>query len=116
MPAGLDNACFRKAPECKIYQMDSEIQKATPSRKRYVVEPSLIRAIRVVKFGLHCVDFPELSTCNEIPNTLHAHRMTIRQIDRQKPVHLPGDTEHVTRLHRVPGQRFLAKDRFSRAQ
>src|SRR5215213_6424949 len=96
-------------PQREVDQVYAEVDDASASREGRIVEPRLVRAVRVMKRQVDGVDGSELSALHQVADALHAGRVTVRQIDAKEPVGRARRGNDASRFVRCARQRLLTE-------
>ncbi len=91
--------------------MDAEVHHAPAAREARVLEPRLVRSVRVVKDEVGRVHAPERALLHEPPELRDAGDVAVRQVDPEQPVGGARGVHDPARLRRRPGERLLAEHR-----
>src|SRR6266513_426776 len=79
-------------PKRRVHQMNPKNDDATTTRVYPIIEPGLLRAIRIMEDKIYSEDFAELILPNELPNASQRFRVAIREIDAEEAI---GGARHV---------------------
>src|SRR5436190_9096149 len=81
-------------PKRRVHQMNPKIDNATTARMNPIIEPGLLRAIRIMKDQIYSENFSELILPNELANCLQRFRIAIRKIDAKAAIGGAGHVDH----------------------
>src|SRR5688572_6853201 len=91
--------------------MHAEIDDTAAAGELTVVEPGLVRPVRVVEREIGCVDSTERAFIGEGVNLPESVSKAVRKVDPKKAVGRPRGRHYIVYFLRVSTQGFLAEDR-----
>ena len=83
-----------KNPKRRVDQMNPKIDDATTTRVYPIIEPGLLRAIRIMETQIYSENFAKLILPNELPNASQRFRVAIREIDAEEAIGGAGHVDH----------------------